>query len=85
MAQIEEPLILPKTVISLTDKPPASTASTSSLNSVTTLDETSLEYGLLKVLKGPLRNVLHRLVKDIHTVDRYSKYVQRKSATENIE
>ena len=49
MAQIEEPPILPKTAVNLTNKPLANTASTSLLNSLTTLDETSLEYGSLKV------------------------------------
>ena len=84
-AQIEEPPILPETVVNLTNKPLANTVSTSSLNSLTTLDETSLEYGSLKVSKGPLKDVLHQVVKDQHTADRYSKYVQRKSATKDIE
>ena len=50
-AQIEEPLIIPETAVNLTNKPLANTASTSSLNLLTTPDETSLEYGLLKVSK----------------------------------
>ena len=85
MAQIEEPPILPKTVVSLTDKSPASVTSVSSLNSMSTLDQTSLEYGSLKVSKGPLKYLLCQIVKDQRTADRYSKYVKRKSATENIE
>ena len=43
-AQKEEPPILPETVANLTNKLLANTASTSSLNSLTMLDETSLEY-----------------------------------------
>ena len=85
MAQIEEPLILPETTVNLTNKPLVNTASTSSLNSLTTLDETSLEYGSLKVSKGPLKDVLHQVVKDQHTADRYSKYLHRKSTTKDIE
>ena len=50
-AQIEEPQIIPETTVNLTNKPLANTTSTSLLNSLTTLDETSLEYGSLKVLK----------------------------------
>ena len=84
-AQVKEPPIIPETPVNLTNKPLANTASTSSLNSLMTLDETSLEYGLLKVSKGLLKDVLCRVVKDQRTADRYSKYVQRKSATEDIE
>ena len=84
MAQIEEPPIIPETAVNLTNKPLANTASTSSLNLLTTLDETSLEYGSLKVSKGLLKDILHRVVKDQHTADRYSKYIQRKSTTEDI-
>ena len=58
-AQIEEPPILPETVANLTNEPLANTVSTSSLNSLTTLDETRLEYGSLKVSKGLFRDVLH--------------------------
>ena len=85
MAQIEEPPILPETMVNLTDKPLANTVSTSLLNSVMTLDETSLEYGSLKVSKGPLRDMLCQVIKDQCSADRYSKYVQRKSASEDIE
>ena len=83
-AQIEEPPVIPKTAVNLTNKPLANTASTSSLNSLTTLDEISLEYGSLKVSKGTLKDVLRRVVKDQCTADRYSKYVQRKSTTKDI-
>ena len=58
-AQIEEPPVIPKTAVNPTNKPLANTTSTSSLNSLTTLDETSLEYGSLKVSKGPLKDILH--------------------------
>ena len=85
MAQIEETLILPKTVVNLPGKLPTSVTSVSLLGSASTLDETSLEYGSLKVLKGPLRDVLWQVVKNQCTADRYSKYVKRKSATEDIE
>ena len=84
-AQIEELLIVPETAVNLTNKPLANTASTSLLNLLTTLDETGLKYGLLKVSKGLLKDVLHRVVKDQCTADRYSKYVQKKNATEDIE
>ena len=84
-AQIEELPMIPETAVSLTNKPLANTTSTSLLNLLTTLDETSLEYGSLKVSKGLLRDILRRVVKDQCTADRYSKYVQRKSATEDIE
>ena len=83
-AQIEEPPVIPGTAVNLTNKPLANTASTSSLNLLITLDETSLEYGLLKVSKDPLKDILHRVVKDQCTADRYSKYIQRKSTTEDI-
>ena len=78
IVSIEQPSTIPQPEI----EPPVGvhryTTPTGSLTLVTSAD-TSLEYGLVHVMRGPLKEVLRQVIHDHRMAERYSKYVHRKS------
>ena len=62
----------PQTEVCLYETP------TGSLTLVMSAD-TSLEYGSVHILPGPLKEVLRQVIRDQRTAERYSKYVHHKS------
>ena len=69
-----EPQVEPIATVEVHNRPRRYVTPTGSLTSVTTRDS-SLEYGLMHVSSGPLKDVLQQIVRDQHTADRYSKFI----------
>ena len=78
IVSIEQPSTVPQPEV----EPPVGvhryTTPTGWLTSVTSAD-TSLEYGSVHIMPGPLKEVLRQVIHDHRMAERYSKYVHRKS------